>query len=71
VSFLYSFLNFLQPGILWPDIAWLRPMLLTSVIMLKLAAVITRNMRLIRLYFASHWPSASIFQQALPALNSG
>ena len=39
--------------------------------LLKLAAVITRNTRRIRLYFASHWPSASIFQTALHALNSG
>ena len=39
--------------------------------LLKLAAVITRNTRRIRLYFASHWPSASIFQQAFQALNSG
>jgi hypothetical protein len=39
--------------------------------LLKLAAVITRNTRRIRLYFASHWPSASIFQAALQALNSG
>jgi len=39
--------------------------------LLKLAAVITRNTRRIRLYFASHWPSASTFQTALHALNSG
>jgi hypothetical protein len=39
--------------------------------LLKLAAVITRNTRRIRLYFASHWPSASIFHSALHALNSG
>ena len=39
--------------------------------LLKLAAVITRNTRRIRLYFASHWPSASIFQTARHALNSG
>ena len=39
--------------------------------LLKLAAVITRNTRRIRLYFASHWPSAPIFQSALHALNSG
>lgn len=39
--------------------------------LLKLAAVITKNTRRIRLYFASHWPSAPIFQSALHALNSG
>jgi Transposase DDE domain group 1 len=39
--------------------------------LLKLAAVITRNTRRIRLYLASHWPSASIFKTALHALNSG
>lgn len=39
--------------------------------LLKLAAVMTKNTRRIRLYFASHWPSASIFQAALHALNSG
>ena len=39
--------------------------------LLKLAAVITRNTRRIRLYFASHWPNASIFHSALHALNSG
>ena len=32
MSFLYSFLNFLQPGILWPDIALIRPMLTASII---------------------------------------
>lgn len=39
--------------------------------LLKFAAVINRNTRLIGLYFASHWPSAPIFQTALHALNSG
>ena len=38
--------------------------------LLKLAAVITRNTRRIRLYFASHWPSAPIFQQAFQVLNT-
>ena len=38
--------------------------------LLKLAAVITRNTRRIRLYFASEWPSAAIFQHALDVLNS-
>jgi hypothetical protein len=36
--------------------------------LLKLAAVVTRNTRRIRLYFASNWPSASIFAQAMRAL---
>jgi hypothetical protein len=39
--------------------------------LLKLAAVITKNTRRIRLYLASHWPSAAIFKTALHALNSG
>lgn len=34
MSFLYPFLNFLQPGILWPDLAWLRPMLVLSALAL-------------------------------------
>ncbi len=38
--------------------------------LLKLAAVITRNTRRIRLYFASNWPSAPIFAQAMRALDS-
>ena len=33
--------------------------------LLKVAAVITRNTRRIRLYLASHWPSADIFAHAL------
>lgn len=37
--------------------------------LLKLAAVITRNTRRIRLYFASNWPSATVFAQAMRALN--
>jgi hypothetical protein len=36
--------------------------------LLKLGAVVTRNTRRIRLYFASNWPSASIFAQAMKAL---
>ena len=36
--------------------------------LLKLAAVITRNTRRIRLYFASNWPSAPIYAQAMRAL---
>jgi len=38
--------------------------------LLKLAAVITRNTRRIRLYFASNWPSAAVFAQALRAIGS-
>jgi hypothetical protein len=38
--------------------------------LLKLAAVITRNTRRIRLYFASDWPSAPIFAQAMRALGA-
>jgi hypothetical protein len=36
--------------------------------LLKLGAIITRNTRRIRLYFASNWPSAPIFAQAMRAL---
>ena len=38
--------------------------------LLKLAAVVTRNTRRIRLYLASNWPSAPIFAQAMRALGS-
>jgi hypothetical protein len=38
--------------------------------LLKLAAVVTRNTRRIRLYFASNWPSAPIFAQVMRALRS-
>jgi hypothetical protein len=38
--------------------------------LLKLAAVVTRNTRRIRLYFALNWPSAPIFAQAMRALGS-
>ena len=38
--------------------------------LLKVAAVITRNTRRIRLYLASHWPSADIFAHALRQLRS-
>ncbi len=38
--------------------------------LLKVAAVITRNTRRIRLYLASSWPSAEIFAQAMRALRS-
>jgi len=34
MSFLFPFLNFLQPGILWPELADYRPMLVASVICL-------------------------------------
>jgi hypothetical protein len=33
--------------------------------LLKLAAVLTRNTRRIRLYLASKWPSAAVFAQAM------
>lgn len=36
--------------------------------LLKLAAVVTRNTRRIRLYLASNWPSATTFVQAMRAL---
>jgi len=38
--------------------------------LLKLAAVVTRNTRRIRLYFASNWPSADIFAHAINELRS-
>jgi hypothetical protein len=38
--------------------------------LLKVAAVITRNTRRIRLYLASNWPSADIFEHAVTALRS-
>jgi hypothetical protein len=38
--------------------------------LLKLAAVVTRNSRRIRLYFASNWPSAAIFAKAMRTLNT-
>ena len=38
--------------------------------LLKLAAVVTRNTRRVRLYFASNWPTAAIFAQAMRALGS-
>jgi hypothetical protein len=38
--------------------------------LLKVAAVITRNTRRIRLYLASHWPSAPIFAHAMSELRS-
>ena len=38
--------------------------------LLKVAAVVTRNTRRIRLYLASSWPSAAIFAQAMSALRS-
>jgi heme exporter protein D len=37
---------------------------------LKLASVVTRNTRRIRLYLASNWPSAEVFAQAMSALRS-
>ena len=38
--------------------------------LLKVAAVITRNTRRIRLYLASHWPSAVVFAHAMHQLRS-
>ena len=38
--------------------------------LLKVAAVITRNTRRIRLYLASHWPNAEIFAHAMSQLRS-
>lgn len=38
--------------------------------LLKVAAVVTRNTRRIRLYLASHWPSAPIFAHAMGQLRS-
>lgn len=38
--------------------------------LLKLAAVITRNTRRIRLYLASNWPSADIFVHVMRQLHS-
>ena len=38
--------------------------------LLKVAAVITRNTRRVRLYLASNWPSADIFVHAVTQLRS-
>jgi hypothetical protein len=38
--------------------------------LLKLAAVVVYNTRRIRLYFASNWPNAPIFAQAMKALGA-
>ena len=38
--------------------------------LLKVAAVITRNTRRIRLYLASNWPSAEVFAHAMSQLRS-
>lgn len=38
--------------------------------LLKVAAVITRNTRRVRLYLASRWPSADIFVHAVTKLRS-
>ena len=38
--------------------------------LLKLAAVVTRNTRRIRLYLASNWPSADVFAHAMAQLRS-
>jgi hypothetical protein len=41
-----------------------------GVMLLKLAAVVTRNTRRIRLYLASNWPSANIFAHVMCQLRS-
>ena len=38
--------------------------------LLKLAAVVARNTRRIRLYLASNWPSADVFAHAMAQLRS-
>jgi Transposase DDE domain group 1 len=38
--------------------------------LLKVASVVTRNTRRIRLYLASHWPSADVFAHAVSQLRS-
>jgi Transposase DDE domain group 1 len=38
--------------------------------LLKLAAVLTRNTRRIRLHLASNWPSADVFAHAMRQLRS-
>lgn len=38
--------------------------------LLKVAAVVTRNTRRIRLYLASNWPSAQTFAHAMSQLRS-
>ena len=38
--------------------------------LLKVAAVVTRNTRRIRLYLASNWPSADIFAHVMGQLRS-
>lgn len=38
--------------------------------LLKVAAVVTRNTRRIRLYLASNWPNADIFAHAMSMLRS-
>ena len=38
--------------------------------LLKVAAVVTRNTRRIRLYLASNWPSADLFAHAMSELRS-
>lgn len=39
--------------------------------LLKVAAVVTRNTRRIRLYLASNWPSADVFAHAMRQLRCG
>ena len=73
MSFLYSFLNFLQPGILWPDIADLRPMLVISAIALAAAAL--RQSSYPRQAAFGHpiflWLTAFMFAQVLSVYYGG
>jgi putative inorganic carbon (hco3(-)) transporter len=55
MAFLYPFLNFLQPGILFPPLAPLKPMLLASVLLGGLALLSTRdNISTLRKQFFKH-----------------
>lgn len=44
MSFLYPFLNFLQPGIVWPDLAVYKPMLVASLLALLSAMIGSRKL---------------------------
>lgn len=73
MSFLYSFLNFLQPGILWPEIADLRPMLVISWVALIVGvsrrAVYPRREAFVHPVFM--WLTAFIFAQILSVYYGG
>lgn len=73
MSFLYSFLNFLQPGILWPEIADLRPMLVISIVALLVGvsrrAVYPRREAFVHPVFM--WLTAFIFAQILSVYYGG